>query len=208
MGILDISQRLGPGMTVWPGDTAYKMERVLSLNQGEAVNWTTLIMSAHTGSHVDAPSHFAEDGQTIAELDLEPYWGAAQVVTTVKIAGPLEPKDFEGYDLGRARRLLVRSATGNNLPGQFPEKFVYPSPAFAKYLGSLGICLYGSDGPSMDDVNSKSLDGHHALWRHNIAILEWLDLSEVPDGIYELVAMPLKIAGGDGSPVRAVLRTM
>lgn len=208
MGIIDISRKLRPGMTVWPGDTAYQIEPVLHLNQGEAVNLTTLTMSAHTGSHVDAPLHFTEGGQAIDELALEPYWGAAQVVTSVKRAGPLEPADLEGYDLSRARRLLVRSVPANHIPGRFPEEFVYPSPTLAEYLGSLGICLYGSDGPSMDEVNSKSLDGHHALWRQNIAILEWLDLSEVPDGIYELVAMPLKIVGGDGSPVRAVLRTM
>jgi arylformamidase len=165
-------------------------------------------MSAHTGTHVDAPLHFTEGGQAIDELDLELYWGAAQVVTSAKRAGPLEPEDLEGYDISRARRLLVRSEAGDDSPDQFPEAYAYPSPALAEYLGNLGICLYGSDGPSMDDANSKSLDGHHALRRQNIAILEWLDLKKVPDGIYELVAMPLKIAGGDGSPVRAVLRTM
>jgi arylformamidase len=208
MGILDISRVLEPDMTVWPGDTAYQIERVLNLDQGEAVNLTTLTMSAHTGTHVDAPLHFTEGGHSIEELDLEPYWGAAQVVTSAKRAGPLEPKDLEGYDLSRARRLLVRSLSRDYLPDQFPESYVYPSPTLAEYLGSLSICLYGSDGPSMDDVNSRSLEGHHALRRQNIAILEWLDFRKVPDGIYELVAMPLKIAGGDGSPVRAVLRTM
>lgn len=208
MRILDISRTLGPGMTVWPGDTAYQIERVLNLDQGETVNLTTLTMSAHTGTHVDAPLHFTEGGQAIDELDLELYWGAAQVVTSAKRAGPLEPEDLEGYDISRARRLLVRSEAGDDSPDQFPEAYAYPSPALAEYLGNLGICLYGSDGPSMDDANSKSLDGHHALRRQNIAILEWLDLKKVPDGIYELVAMPLKIAGGDGSPVRAVLRTM
>jgi arylformamidase len=204
--IIDISRTLGPEIAVWPGDSRFIMEEVLKRTRGDSVNLTTLTLSAHTGSHIDAPLHFADGGEAIADLDLLPYWGPAQVVSVDKNSGPLFPADFAGYDLGRAPRLLVRSPASAGDPRRFPERFVYPSPALARHLGVLGIVLYGSDTPSMDAEESKTLDGHNALHRNKVAILEWLDLSQAPDGMYELVALPLKIANGEGSPVRAALR--
>lgn len=206
MPIIDISRTLSPEIAVWPGDSRFELEQMLQRSRGAAVNLTTLTLSAHTGSHADGPLHFADDGEPIAALDLAPYWGAAQVVGVDKDSGPLFPDDFAGYDLGRAPRLLVRSAASAADPSRFPERFVYPSPELADYLSRLGIVLYGSDTPSMDAAESKTLDGHNALFRNKIAILEWLDLSRAPDGLYELVALPLKIANGEGSPVRAALR--
>ena len=208
MPIIDISRKLIHHIAVWPGDTPYNLAQMLDLGRGDSVNLTTLTLSAHTGTHVDAPLHFAADGRAIDQLDLQPYWGRAQVVSLDKAAGPLFPDDFSGYDLTLTSRLLVRSASSDLDQAIFPDQFIYPSPELADYLGSLNSCLYGTDGPSMDPEDSKSLDGHHALRRNNIALLEWLDLSQVNDGLYELVALPLKIAGGDGSPVRAVLKTI
>jgi arylformamidase len=206
--IYDISRTLFPGMAVWPGDTAYELRPTGSLAKGDTVNVTTLTFSAHTATHVDAPYHFTEDGVTLEQVDLAAYWGPAQLVSVAKAVGPLTPDDFAGYDLGRAPRLLVRSAAGAGDPRVFNADFVHPSPELADHLGGLGIVLYGADAPSMDAAGSKTLDGHHALQRNGILILEGLDLDEVPDGLYELAAFPLKILGGDGSPVRAVLRSL
>jgi arylformamidase len=102
---------------------------------------------------------------------------------------------------------LVHSTASEADPRIFPGQFVYPSPALADFLGARGIQLYGADAPSMDAADSQALPGHNAMRRNGIMILEGLDLSAVPDGVYELVALPLRINGGDGSPVRAVLRT-
>jgi arylformamidase len=206
--LIDISRSLTPDVAVWPGDTPFRLSKNLSLQQGDSVNLTTLNLSAHTGSHVDAPYHFADDGTTVDGLDLSPFWGLAQVVRVEKPAGPLLPADFGGYNLGRAPRLLVHSAASHLDPATFPEQFVYPSPELAAHLGEIGVVLYGTDAPSMDAADSKLLPGHHALRQHGISILEGLDLSHAADGLYELVALPLKIHGGDGSPVRAVLRTL
>lgn len=206
MQIVDISRILREGTAVWPGDTAYALTQTLDRAQGHSVNLTTLTMSAHTGSHVDAPLHFTDDGASIDQVDLAPYWGPAQVVTVRKPAGPLFPADFAAYDLSLAPRLLVRSTAGDLDQSLFPDAFVYPSPELAEHLAGQGVVLFGSDAPSMDHQDSKSLDGHNALDRHGIAILEWLDLRGADDGLYELVALPLRIAGGDGSPVRAALR--
>lgn len=206
MSIIDISRPLEAGMAVWPGDTPFNLTRIMEISAGDPVNLTTITMSTHSGSHVDAPLHFSDADSAIDSLSLEDYWGAAQVITVTKSAGPLTPEDFGDYDLGYVRRLLVRSPASEIKHDIFPDAFVYPSPSLADYLGGRGIILYGTDGPSMDAEDSKILEGHYALQRNNIAILEWLDLSEVEDGLYELVALPLKIVGGDGSPVRAVLR--
>ena len=206
--LYDISRAMHAAMAVWPGDDAFELRRTGHIADGSPVNVSTLSLSAHTGTHVDAPYHFEDDAPTLDKVDLSVYWGPAQVVTVNKPSGPLTPDDLAGYDLGRAPRLLIHSSNSEADPNVFPAGFVHPSPALADHLGRLGIVLYGADAPSMDPQNSKDLAGHHALQRNNILILEGLDLSDVPDGLYELVALPLKLIDGDGSPVRAVLRTL
>ncbi|MCA9866223.1 MAG: cyclase family protein [Anaerolineales bacterium] len=206
--LYDISRTLFASMAVWPGDTSFELRPTGSIAKGDIVNVTTLTLSAHTGTHVDAPYHFTDEGQTMEQVDLAVYWGLAQVVTVKRESGPLVPSDFAGYDLGRAPRLLVKSGASAADPRLFHTEFVHPGPELADYLGTLGIVLYGADGPSMDEPNSKTLPGHHALQRNHILILEGLDLTDVPDGLYELAAFPLRILGGDGSPVRAVLRSI
>lgn len=208
MTLIDISRTLEPSLAVWPGDTPFERRTILSMAEGASVNLSTLTLSAHMGAHVDAPFHVQREGITIERLGLEPYWGLAQVVTVHKAAGPLTAEDFAHVDLNRAPRLLVRSVNGSGPHDVFPAQFIYPDPALAETLARAGIVLYGSESPSMDDAASKELPGHHALLDAGIAILEGLDLHAAADGVYELVALPLKIAGGDGSPVRAVLRTL
>lgn len=206
--LIDISRKLNSSIAVWPGDTPFALQQSLAIAAGDSVNLTTLTLSAHTGTHVDAPLHFTADGAAIDQLGLEPYWGEAQVATVRKPVGPLLPEDLAHVDLRKAPRLLVRSAASLLPQDRFPAEFVYPTPELAEALAAAGIVLYGADAPSMDHVDSKDLPGHHALLGNGIAILEGLDLRVPPDGVYELVALPLRIAGGDGSPVRAVLRTL
>jgi len=195
-------------VAVWPGDAPFEMRTMMTLQDGGTVNVTRLNLSAHTGTHADAPYHFHDDGRTLEKMDLDIYWGLAQVVTVGRPGGGLVPVDFESYDLAAAPRLLVRTPAASYPVSQFPTDYPYPSPELAAFLGEQGVFLYGTDAPSMDHVNSKTLPGHHAMLRNEIAILEGLDLRQAPDGLYELVAFPLKIAGGDGSPIRAVLRTL
>lgn len=206
--LYDITRTMFSGMSVWPGDTPFTLEPTGVIANGDTVNVTTLTFSAHTGTHVDAPYHFTDEGLTLEQVDLDVYWGPAQVVTINKESGPLTPDDFAGHDLGLAPRLLVKSGSSAADPRVFHHNYVYPSPELADHLGQLGTVLYGADAPSMDASDSKTLEGHHALQRNGILILEGLDLGDVPDGLYELTAFPLKVLGGDGSPVRAVLRSI
>jgi len=178
----------------------------MDMSEGTSVNLTTITLSSHTGTHADAPYHFINDDLTIEKVRLEPYIGPAMVVTVHREAGPLIPSDFPDLDWEQVERLLVHSTASAKPDDEFPTEIVYPSPELAEFLAERNIILFGSDAPSMDDINSKPLPGHNALRRNGIAILEGLLLTGVPDGTYELIALPLKIEGGDGSPVRAILR--
>jgi arylformamidase len=204
--IYDITRTINPNLAVWPGDTPFSAEKVLAMSRGASVNLTTLTLSSHTGTHADAPYHFVNDGLTINQVPLAAYLGPATVVTVEREAGPLTPADFPNLAWSGLERLLVHSGASHKPLAEFPTEFIYPSPELAAWLGQHGVVLFGSDAPSMDDMNSKSLPGHNALHQHGIAILEGLLLADIPDGRYELIALPLKIESGDGSPIRAILR--
>ena len=204
----DVSRTLNAQTYIWPGTKPFRLDEDYSQSQGDSVNVGHLSMGIHTGTHVDAPYHFDSGGDKGADLLLEPYWGLAQVVSVDKTEGSLQPEDLVGVDLSLAPRLLLHTQASGLPPDRFPKQIVYPSAALAAHLSQAGIILFGTDAPSVDAVTDKDLPGHHALQQHSIAILEGLDLSGVPDGIYELAALPLKIERGDGSPVRAVLRSL
>jgi arylformamidase len=206
--IFDVTRTINSALAVWPGDTPFSAEVVATIKEGSSVNLTTLTMSSHTGTHVDAPYHFLDDDVTMEKAPLEAYIGPATVVTVQREAGPLTLADFPGLEWSQVKRLLVHSIASHRPVDQFVTKFVYPSPELAGVMAQYGIVLFGSDAPSMDDMQSKTLPGHKALRRHHIAILEGLLFTGVPDGTYELIALPLKIEHGDGSPVRAILRSL
>lgn len=204
--IFDISRTINPAIAVWPGDTPFSAKVITEIKGGATINLTTLILSSHTGTHVDAPYHFVDDDLTMERVPLEAYMGPATLVTVQREEGALTPADFPELDWSHVKRLLVHSTASNKPVDQFPLQFVYPSPELADFMAHYGIVLFGSDAPSMDEMTSKTLPGHKALRRNGIAILEGLLLTGVPDGHYELIALPLKLEGGDGSPVRAILR--
>ncbi len=205
--LYDISRTISPELAVWPGDAPFSFEQVSSIRQGASVNLTTLILSAHTGSHADAPWHFSDEGQHPADLRIDPYIGTAHVVTISRQRGGIEPSDFDGHDLSGVRRLLIHTWVSELPDSAWPEDFPYPTPELVDWLAERGLLLLGVDTPSVDRFDDSQLVCHHRLYEHGIATLESLLLSGVPDGVYELVALPLKIAGICGSPVRAILRT-
>ena len=206
MGIIDIARTINPTLAVWPGDTPFSAEVRLAMSQGASINLTTLTLSSHTGTHVDAPYHFSDDDLTLENVPLQPYVGPATVVTVRREHGPLTPADFPDLAWPGVERLLVHSSASAMPVDHFPTEIVYPSPELAALMAQHNVVLFGSDAPSMDDIKSQTLPGHISLRRNGIAILEGLMLANVPDGDYELIALPLKIEGCDGSPVRAILR--
>ncbi len=206
--LYDISRTISPALAIWPGDTPFSFDFVLRKADGAAVNLTTLTLSPHTGSHADAPYHVMDGDLHPADVPLDNYLGPAHVVTITRQHGGIVPADFEGRDLSGMTRLLIHTWVSDLPDSAWPENFPYPTVELADWLAARGVVLLGLDGPSMDAFESKDLPCHHRLREHRIMSLETLRLAGVPDGIYELIALPLRIAGVCGSPVRAVLRPL
>jgi arylformamidase len=206
MKIIDISRRLENGMPVWPGDTAFHYEVSWSKAESGSVNVGSISMSAHTGTHVDAPFHFDDHGKRIIELDLELYIGPARVLDMIGKES-IGAKDLENVDLEGIQRLLFRTLSWQNA-AEFPVKIPHLEADLGPFLAERGIRLIGVDVPSVDPIDSKDLHAHYSLNENGIHILESVFLDEVEPGDYELIALPLPLVEGDGSPVRAVLRTI
>lgn len=206
--IYDITRTITPRLKVWPGDQPFSYVHALRKSDGYSVNLTTLTLSAHTGSHADAVYHYQDDGAHPAGMPLEAYLGKARVVTVSKRDGALMPDDFAHVDMTGAERVLIHSPVSDLPDDAWPEAFPYLSVELIAWLSGLGVVLIGLDSPSVDRFDSTELPCHHALKAHTIVNLETLYLRDVPDGDYELIALPLKLDEVCGSPVRAVLRTI
>lgn len=204
MNLIDVTRSLHPGMVVWPGDTATEFQFVATRAAGYSCNVGQLRVSMHAGTHVDAPFHFLDDGATIEALPLDVYVGPARVIDA-RGHDPLTPALLEQFDWAATPRVIFRTDCWND-PAQFPARWPAFAPELPAWLGARGVRLIGLDFPSVDQSTSKDLPTHHALAAANVLILESLDLRNVEPGVYELIALPLKIRGSDGSPVRAVLR--
>ena len=205
MRIWDISQTLRPGLPVWPGDTAFGFERTWLMEDGSPVNVGRMTMSTHSGSHGDAPLHYAPDAPDIASVGLEPYLGECLVVDARHAVGAVEVGDLP--PLEGAARVLLR--TFERFPHeQWDSGFAAIAPETIRWLAAQGVRLIGTDAPSVDPQESKTMDAHKAVLAADMRILEGLVLDQVPPGRYELIALPLKIAGGDAGLCRAILREL
>ena len=210
MKIIDISRTLGSDLAPWPGDTRFDYALVGRIADGSSVNVGRIITSVHSGTHADAFYHFEDLGLTIDQFDPERYLGPAVVVDlTEKFAGFSQASlgEITSADLepsASASRLLIKTAVWPDST-KFPEAIPVLARGVAEWLQGRGVKLLGLDLPSVDVIDSKELRNHHALAAAGIAIVEGLDLGGAEAGVYSLAALPLKIAGGDGAPVRAVL---
>ena len=205
MRIWDISQVLRPGLPVWPGDTAFSHTPTWKMSDSSPVNVSALTLSTHSGAHADAPLHYAADGASIDVVGLEPYLGECLVIDA-RGCGPLvEPHHLPPLD--GAQRVLLR--TYEAFPHDaWDRKFTAVASATIEALAAQGVILIGLDSPSLDPETSKTMDAHHAVAKADMRVLEGLVLDDVPPGRYELIALPLAIAGADAAPVRAVLREL
>jgi arylformamidase len=204
--IYDLSPIVHAETPVWPGDTPYDSRLTWSMAEGGTVNVSAITTTPHLGSHADAPFHTESRGETMEDLPLERYLGPCRVVK-VPPQPLIEPRHLDGIDLSNPPRLLLKTESVRDRK-TFPERFSALSPELAALLGEKRVLLVGLDTPSVDPFDSKTLDAHHALAHGGVAILEGLILDGVPEGVYELIALPLRLAGLDASPVRAVLRTL
>ena len=202
--IYDITPPITPDLDVWPGDTPPRREVLLDLARGDTVTLSTLHATVHLGAHADAPSHYGVDGAAIETRSIDDYLGSCQVIRVDVARGTrIAPADV---------RVPIEADRVLFATGTFPdheawnEDFCALDPALVDDLAGRGVRLVGLDTPSVDLFASKDLPAHGRILHHDMAILEGLVLADVPDGIYELIALPLKLVGFDASPVRAVLR--
>jgi arylformamidase len=205
--IYDLSPPISAALAVFPGDTPASREVLLDMQAGAHLTLSTLRATVHVGAHADAPSHFAAGAPSIDAVPIDRYVGPCQVMrVAARRNAMLTPEDLGKRPIG-APRLLIDTGTFPD-PARFNQDFASYSPALVEHLHGLGVRLIGIDTPSIDLCPSKDLPSHHAALKRDMAILEGLVLAPVPEGLYELIALPLRLVGFDGSPVRAILRTL
>jgi arylformamidase len=207
MRILDISVPIRDGMVVWPGQDRFESHRTSQIARGEVCNLRQMSIGTHVGTHVDAPNHFLDDGATIDQIDLEAFVGPCRVVA-IENPSAIERADLEPHALDGVERLLLKTANSAlHASPTFFEDFIALSPEAARYLAGIeSLRLVGLDYHSIAPFDThESVQVHHAILGRSIVALEGLNLSGVEPGEYELIALPLRLEGCDGSPVRAVL---
>jgi arylformamidase len=204
--IYDITPPVSAGLAVWPGDTPPTREVLLDLENGDNITLSTLRATVHLGAHADAPSHYGRGAPAIEARALDYYLGPCRLIRVEVSRGARIPPGAVGDPPG-AERVLLATGTFPD-PRRFNEDFAACSPELIAELHGWGVRLIGIDTPSVDLFASRDLPSHRACLTRDMAILEGLVLDAVPEGLYELIALPLKLEGFDASPVRAVLRAL
>ena len=204
MEIIDISPVMDENFPVFPGDTPFNLKTELTITDQCPVMLSSLKTTLHAGAHADAPCHYHKDGESIESRDLARYIGACQVIE-VKFESNrrITVEDIKNTEI-KSKRILFKTCSFD-YSKKWDNDFSALSPELIRYLKHKGVCTVGIDTPSVDPATSKTLDSHDTLYETDMAVLENLELKHVKPGLYTLVAPPLKIKGGDASPVRAVL---
>jgi arylformamidase len=203
--LYDITPAITPKLAVWPGDTPANREVLLDIARGDNITLSTLRATVHLGAHADGPNHYGKDAPGIDERSLDHYIGPCQVLrVNIARATRVTPAMLPG-DI-TAPRVLFATGTFPD-PQNWNNDFAALSVELVDFLHEHSVITAGIDTPSVDLFESKDLPAHKAILRHDMSILEGLVLKEVPEGMYELIALPLRLVGFDASPVRAILRT-
>ena len=204
MKIYDISHTIREGMTVWPGDPEFRSRRITRIRDGEPTNVSAFELGTHTGTHVDAALHLDDTSDDITNMPLHNFLGPARVFS-VETEKYIRAADIRKLDWKGVERVLFKTRVSSTTESAFDPDFVCLDDDAAVFLATHGILLVGIDTPSVDAYSSDTLPVHKILLSHGIAILENALLDDVPPGDYEIVCLPLKLDGLDGSPVRAIL---
>lgn len=206
MKLLDVSVPLDAALASYPGNTPYTLEPIKRIARGDSSNVSTLHMSAHSGTHVDAPRHFFDDGPGAEGLPLEMLCGRARVIelTTRKA---ITADDLAQRDLSEDVRVLIKTHN-SRLWGtpEFQRDFIGVAESGAKYLVEHGIKVVGVDYLSVEAFKAPGAPAHHVLLGSGTIVIEGLNLRDIEPGIYELLCLPLLAVGSDGAPARVVLR--
>jgi arylformamidase len=201
--LIDISPTISERLGVWPGDVPFTREVALSIEAGDNIGLSATRATVHLGAHADAPNHYAAGAEGIAARALDRYFGRCQVMRVEIGRGErLRPEHLVG-DI-RAPRILFATGSFPD-PDTWNEDFCALSPELVDLLAAQGVVLLGIDTPSIDPQNDRELLSHQRVAAHDLSILEGVVLDGVSDGLYTLIALPLKIEGADAAPLRAAL---
>jgi arylformamidase len=201
---IDISLPLRDGLVPWPGDPPFRLERVEDMARGDRCTFSTLSMSAHAGTHIDAPLHFLKNGQAVEALPIDATVGPARIVP-IRHRHIIDTPELQSHRIRIGERVLLKTRNSSRgRAGRFLEDYVAISPDGARYLASRRLRSVGIDGPSVGPFNHGA-ETHRILLGAGIWIIEFLDLSHVPAGPCDLICLPLRIVGGDGAPARAII---
>lgn len=201
--IYDISPLISESIAVFPGDTPFKRNVLMSQDQGSHLDLSSIQTTLHVGAHADAVNHYGKNEPGIELKDLRTYMGGCQVIeVTTAFNQRISLYDFDVKAVVSSR-ILFKTNSFN--PNQWRDDFVSLSPEVIEALAERGVILVGIDTPSIDPATSKNLESHKAILAANMSVLEGLVLDEVKEGVYQLIALPLRIKDADASPVRAIL---
>lgn len=204
MKIIDITPEISEDLAVWPGAPAYERDVLLDTHNGDHISFSKISANTHIGAHTDAPNHYAVSDEGMSARSLHYYYGPCQVITAkTKKGEAVKIEDLSTRSI-EAPRVLFKTHSFPN-PNQWNEDFCFLSVELVEFLVKNHVILVGIDTPSIDHATSKTMDAHQVVHRNNLAILEGIVLEDVKDGLYTLIALPLKIRDADASPVRAVL---
>jgi len=208
-GFIDISVSIRDGMVHWPGDPGVRIRKVKEISRTGSSTLSLLSMGSHTGTHMDAPAHFLKGGRTMDRLPLEAVVGPARVIP-IRDPREIRVEELRPYRIRRGERILfkTRNSTRCWKTNSFVRDFVHLTAESARLLASLKLRCVGVDYLSVGGYKKDGAQVHRALLGAGIWIIEGLDLKDARPGRYELICLPLKIAGGDGAPARAVLRKL
>lgn len=205
--LYDVSVPVRPGMPAWPGDPALAVERVHDMARGDRNTLSRLELGVHAGTHVDAPAHFIADGETVEDMPLD------LMVCEARVVGIAHPEQVTVAELERnaiasGERILLRTRNSALWARDaFAEDFVHLSTDAAEWLAARGIALLGTDYLSVGGYKRNGTEVHRALLGAGVWLVEGLDLAAVGPGRYEMLCLPLRLVGAEGSPARVLLRS-
>jgi arylformamidase len=206
MKLIDISVRLGPDLPLYPGNTPFTLEPIKRLARGDSSNLSSLHLSAHAGTHVDAPAHFFDGAAGAETLPLDLLIGRTRVLE-IRTRHGIGPADFGTIDPSVDTRLLLKTSNSQLWETrEFQPGYVGVTEAGARHLVEHGVKVIGVDYLSVEEYKKPGAPAHRALLGAGVVVIEGLDLREVEPGVYEMYCLPLRIEGADGAPARAVLR--
>jgi arylformamidase len=206
MKLIDISVPIDSSLATYPGNTPFSLERIKRLANGDSSNVSTLHMSAHAGTHVDAPRHFFDSGPGVESLPLEMLCGRTRVVELMTRRS-VTAEDLAGIDLTEDVRVLLKTHN-SRLWGspEFHRDFIGVTEGGARFLVDRGVKVVGVDYLSVEQYKAPGAPAHHVLLGSGTIVIEGLNLRDVDPGTYEMFCLPLAVVGADGAPARVILR--